>query len=214
MTPAFYILLAKDVWYSRYLLPMVPLLVVLAARTLVDLASFLAHSTPLAHDVVWLIPLSLLALIPSLAFDYQLITDPMRAPLTPIDRWQYVSGWPSGYGLDETVTWLRQKAAEEGSLVVITDIHSGPTQEGLRLYLGNDEPDIRPLSVDLRSISAGEMHQQFFQTHNVSTLLLLNEPADKDPNPSASPCPAVLAIFPKPENHSRLVLKGCLASPP
>jgi 4-amino-4-deoxy-L-arabinose transferase-like glycosyltransferase len=54
MTPAFYILLARDVWYSRYLLPMIPLLVVLAARTLTDLASLLAQNTRLGHRHVWL----------------------------------------------------------------------------------------------------------------------------------------------------------------
>jgi 4-amino-4-deoxy-L-arabinose transferase-like glycosyltransferase len=208
MTPTVYILLAGDVWYSRYLLPMIPLLVVLAARTLANLASLIARSTRLGHCKVWLASLCLLVLLPSLAFDYQLITDPSHTPFTPVDRWQYITGWPSGYGLAEAVTWLQQEAAKKGPLVVITSIYSGPTQEGFRLYLGNDEPDIRLLSVDLRSDS-GEMLQQLVQTQTVPTLLLLNEPVDRDPNPLASTCPTTRAIFSKPENKSRLVLKGC-----
>jgi 4-amino-4-deoxy-L-arabinose transferase-like glycosyltransferase len=210
MTPAFYILLARDVWYSRYLLPMIPLLVVLAARTLTDLASLLAQNTRLGHRHAWLTALCLFALLPSLAFDYQLITDPSHTPFTPVDRWQYITGWASGYGLAETVAWLQQKAAEKGAFVVITDIHSGPTQEGLRIYLGDDEPDIRLLSVDLQRDS-GQVLQQLVQTRAVPTLLLLNEPADKDLNPLASICPTTLAVFPKPGNKSRLVLKGCIA---
>lgn len=213
ITPSFYILSAKDVWYSRYLLPIVPLLVVLAARTLVDLASLLNRNTRSAYGKVWLVSLSLLALLPSLAFDYQFITDPRYAPLTPVDRWQYITGWPSGYGLAETVTWLRQRAAEEGPLVVIADLHSGPTQEGVSLYLGNGTPDIRFLSVDLRSVSP-ESLQQLVQIQTMPTLLLLNKPADRDLNPSSSPCPTVLAVFPKPENHSQMVLKDCTATTP
>ncbi|MDH4136448.1 MAG: phospholipid carrier-dependent glycosyltransferase [Anaerolineae bacterium] len=213
LTPAIYALLGKDVWYSRYLLPIVPLLVVLAARTLADLASLLAQQTRLKHSKMWLVLLCLLALLPGMIFDHQLITNPSYAPFAPVDRWQYITGWPSGYGLAEAVTWLQQEAAEKGPLVVITGIHSGPTQEGLRLYLGNDEPDIRLFSVDLRSDS-GEMLQQLVQTQTVPTLLLLNEPADRDPNPLASTCPTTLAVFPKPENKSRLVLKGCVAPQP
>jgi 4-amino-4-deoxy-L-arabinose transferase-like glycosyltransferase len=213
MTPAFYILSARDMWYSRYLLPIIPLLVVLAARTLTDLASLLAQNTRLGHRQVWLTALCLLALLPSLAFDYQLIRDPSHAPFTPIDRWQYITGWASGYGLAETVAWLQQEAAEKGAFVVITDIHSGPTQEGLRIYLGNNEPDICLFSVDLRS-GSGEMLQRLVQTQTVPTLLLLNEPVDKDLNPLASICPTTLAIFPKPESKSRLVLKGCVAPQP
>lgn len=213
MTPTVYILLAGDIWYSRYLLPIIPLLVILAARALTDLASLLAQSTRLGHRQVWLASLSLLVLLPSLAFDHQLITDPSHTPFTPVDRWQYITGWPSGYGLAETVAWLKQEAAEKGPLVVITDVHSGPTREGIRLYLGNDEPDIRLLSIDLQSDS-GEKLQQLVQAQTVPTLLLLNEPVDQDPNPLASTCPTTLAVFPKPENKSRLMLKGCVAPQP
>jgi len=208
LSPAVYALLGKDVWYSRYLLPIVPLLAVLAARTLSDLASLLAQQTRLKHSRIWLVLLCLLTLLPGMIFNYQLITNPSYAPFTPVDRWQYITGWPSGYGLAEAVTWLQQEAARKGPLVVITSIYSGPTQEGLRLYLGNDEPDIRLLSVDLRSDS-GEMLQRLVQTQTVPTLLVLNEPIDRDPNPLASTCPTTRAIFAKPENKSRLVLKGC-----
>lgn len=207
MTPAFYILLARDVWYSRYLLPMIPLLVVLAARTLADLASLLAQSTRLGYGPIWLIALGLLALLPSLAFDYQLITDPSRTPFTPLDRWQYVTGWPSGYGLAEAVAWLRREVAAKGPLVVITTVHSGPTQEGLRLYL-REEPDIRLLSADLQRDSDKQL-QQLVRSQTLPTLLLLNEPVDEYLSPLASLCSTTWAVFPKPENKSRLVLKGC-----
>jgi 4-amino-4-deoxy-L-arabinose transferase-like glycosyltransferase len=213
MTPVFYIVTAKDVWYSRYLLPMVPLLVVLAARTLVNLASLLARSTRLGYERIWLAALCLLTLLPSLFFDCRLITDPRQAPLSPVDRWQYITGWPAGYGLAEAASWLRQEATKDTPIVVITDIHHGPTQEGVRLYLDEGQSDSRLLSVDLRR-NPDEALTQLVQAQTFPTLLLLNEPADKSWDTPESPCPTVLAVFPKPENHSRLVLKSCSASSP
>lgn len=39
--------------------------------------------------------------VPSLIFDYQLITTPASAPLPAIERWQYITGWPAGYGIED-----------------------------------------------------------------------------------------------------------------
>jgi 4-amino-4-deoxy-L-arabinose transferase-like glycosyltransferase len=212
LTPSVYVLLARDVWYSRYLLPIVPLIVVLAARSLAHLAALLAEYTGVARGRVWLASLSALCLVPGLIFDYKLITDPAQAPLAPTDRWQYVTGWPSGYGLPEAATWIQKKAAEEGPLLVITDVHSGPTREGIRLHLAN-EPDIRLLSLNLGSSLAHEELHHLVQAQPGPLLLFLNLPADQSWDFSDSPCPTPLAVFPKPDDHSQLMLKLCSASP-
>lgn len=52
-------------------------------------------------------PLALILLIPSLIFSFQTINDIKAAPLPEIERWQYVTGWPSGYGLAELTTYLK-----------------------------------------------------------------------------------------------------------
>ena len=72
---------------------------------------------------------------PALTFDYRLVTAPARAPFTAVDRWQYVSGWPSGYGLPEAVGWLEQAAARSGGVTVASLSYQGPTREGASIYL-------------------------------------------------------------------------------
>ena len=46
--------------------------------------------------------------------------DPPRAPLVELDRFQYVTGWPSGYGVRDTVAFVRSERARhpEGITVV------------------------------------------------------------------------------------------------
>lgn len=52
-------------------------------------------------------PLVIIFLIPSLMVSLRIITDLKSAPLPEIERWQYVTGWPSGYGLAELITYLK-----------------------------------------------------------------------------------------------------------
>ena len=40
-------------------------------------------------------------LIPSIIFDYYILTDPPRAPYHYNERDQFISGWPAGYGVRE-----------------------------------------------------------------------------------------------------------------
>jgi hypothetical protein len=57
----------------------------------------------------WAIALGLV-LLPALRFDYLLWTDPPHAPLPEVERLQFVNGWPSGYGVRETIAFLRGQA--------------------------------------------------------------------------------------------------------
>lgn len=45
--------------------------------------------------------LVILLLIPSLVFDKQIIFSSKLVPLPSLDRWQYIDGWPAGFGLIE-----------------------------------------------------------------------------------------------------------------
>jgi len=107
----------------RYYLPAaVPLLLLAAAA--VDRAAVLAASrwrdADRAH--AWLAgALALAALVPALRFDRELWTDPAHAPMPPADRFQYVSGWPSGYGVRDTERLVREELLRypQGLTVVI-----------------------------------------------------------------------------------------------
>lgn len=52
-------------------------------------------------------PLVIVFLIPALMISLRIITDLKSAPLPEIERWQYVTGWPSGYGLNDLVAYLK-----------------------------------------------------------------------------------------------------------
>src|SRR5262249_17843102 len=96
---------ASGIWYPRYLLfPTVPPLALspwgfVAALDAIRLRAGLgarAFSVLVAAGLV-------VALTPALRFDLALWTDPGRAPLPAIERFQYVTGWPSGYGMRDSM---------------------------------------------------------------------------------------------------------------
>jgi hypothetical protein len=64
---------------------------------------------------------TVLALIPAVRADFWLWTDPSRAPMPGLERLQFVDGWPSGYGVGETVQFVRDELLRhpEGLTVVV-----------------------------------------------------------------------------------------------
>lgn len=46
-------------------------------------------------------------LIPNLILDGQIVSGNSEVELPPIERWQYITGWPSGYGLAEASSHLQ-----------------------------------------------------------------------------------------------------------
>jgi 4-amino-4-deoxy-L-arabinose transferase-like glycosyltransferase len=112
------------------------------AGLLCDQPARLAPSAPA-------ICISLLAVLSlqAASFDYFVLTDPSRAPLPSLDRWQYVQGWPSGYGMADAVNWLEDRATQ-GQLQVITDLEDGIPLDALLIYL-RDNPRITIRGEDL-----------------------------------------------------------------
>lgn len=78
--------------------------------------------------------------LPAVRFDYHILTDPSRAPLPSVDKYQYITGWPSGYGILEAVGWLERQAIHT-QLQVITAYNRGIPKDGLLMYL-HDNPRI------------------------------------------------------------------------
>jgi hypothetical protein len=109
----------------RYLLPASVPLLVLAAGTLDFLLSRVAAQTPeVAREraLRWLTATAaVLVLLPALRLDRALWTDPSRAAIPEPDRFQYVLGWPSGYGVRDTERLVREELARhpDGLTVVV-----------------------------------------------------------------------------------------------
>lgn len=117
------------VWYSRYVLFVALPGLVLAARALVDLADVGAVRLGLgAGGRGWLlVAATALALGPSIVQDAALWTDPRRAEMPADDRFQYVDGWPSGYGVRDTVAWAVRERARlpgPGGMTVVVRSHA------------------------------------------------------------------------------------------
>jgi len=109
----------------RYLLPAAVPLLVLAAHGLDALAGRLAAWAPGRSQerarAAITAALAALALLPALRLDRALWTDPARAAIPGPDRFQYVLGWPSGYGVRDTERLVREELARhpEGVTVVV-----------------------------------------------------------------------------------------------
>jgi hypothetical protein len=73
---------------------------------------------------------------PSFRVVVPLLRDARVAPLPRIDRWQYVEGWPSGYGLPETLGFLRPEVDRSLSdlAIVVDRERSSHFVFGLSLY--------------------------------------------------------------------------------
>lgn len=75
-----------------------------------------------------------LLLLPWIIFDSYLLTDIKNAPLTKIDKGQYVNDWPAGWGVKETVKILESEAKNK-KITIITDGTFGLMPYALELYL-------------------------------------------------------------------------------
>jgi hypothetical protein len=124
--------------FPRHLLPSVPLLLYVVA----------SEGTPLfgSRGGRWAAMAALSALaVPSLVLDIRFAVDPRRAAIADADRWQYVTGWPSGYGLDEVSARLRAESAAR-EIVVVRTAHWVPLSVGLDVSL-RDAPRIARVDV-------------------------------------------------------------------
>jgi hypothetical protein len=113
--------------FPRHLLPSVPLLLYVMASE----ATALLESRP--GRIVFVSSLALLC-GPSLALDYRFAVDPRTASIATEDRWQYVTGWPAGYGLPEVNARLRAESRSR-PLQVVSDTYWAPLSLGLEVYL-------------------------------------------------------------------------------
>ena len=118
--------------YPRYLLPLVPFILITVSWGLVRLNRL---GLLLAAGLVfsWL------------SFDYYLLTDPVKAPLHLAEKEQYFYDWSAGYGLQEIRQYLLQLSNDQ-KIVVATEGSFGTLPNGLEIYFSG-HPMIQILGV-------------------------------------------------------------------
>lgn len=77
-----------------------------------------------------------LILFPSLLLDWQILFRVEQVKLPQVERWQYLEGWPAGYGLEALVALVRQEKAGEPVLLVTEE--ETLVSSGLPLYLAGE----------------------------------------------------------------------------
>jgi hypothetical protein len=129
-------------WYPRYVLFVALPALILAAHALVGLIDLLLARMELraVARAAALGGAATAVLVAALANDFRLWTDPRLARMPAIDRFQYVDGWPSGYGVRETVTRVKEERARhpEGLTIVVRSRALPATQMALSVAFRRD----------------------------------------------------------------------------
>ncbi len=176
---AFAVLLTR--WLPRYLVFTSVPFFVLAAFGFVALL----RRAPRAARAAAL----LLAVLPCLRFDYDLWRDPSRAPFVALDRDQYVTSWPSGYGTRDTITLVREELGRhpEG-ITVVTHVNRFRTLRATPLALSvafAHEPRVRLEDWDLTHPSALPALEKWRAEGPTLIVVPRSDPAIPPPPPEA-----------------------------
>jgi len=169
-------------WYPRYLLPAVPFVVLVVARTIAlgagKLRGYLANGRTRGWAAAVAVGAILVISAPALWFDYWLLVDPVRAPLVEIDRFQYINGEPSGYGLPEAAGFLREELSRLGSILVVCDKESDVWRSGLEVYLYDQRQHVGRLVMDFSREDPGDLIRQLSAARDIPVFVLFRPTID------------------------------------
>ena len=166
----------STLWFPRYLVFVIVPALILAAHGFVAL-------TPRLPPFARAAPL-FLVLVPALRLDRDILAAPANAALPSIDRDQFVLGWPSGYGTEGTVAFVREELRHHpAGLTVVVHVHSRRTTW---LALGLEfaqEPRVDLRDLDLTRAENLDLLAAW--AHARPTLLVVSPvgPAQGDPSP-------------------------------
>jgi hypothetical protein len=175
-----------QIWFPRYIVfAGVPLLVLAASAVVAGAGALLARLGQAAGQ--WALAGGMaLGLAAALPFDYALWTDPRRAPLPATDRFQFVDGWPSGYGIRDTIAFLTEELARRPQGLTLV-IHSR-SQRTLAFALGvafRYDPRVRGEDLPLDEARAIPVLESFVARG--PTLVALSSTREGAPRPDARP---------------------------
>jgi hypothetical protein len=120
--------------YPRFMLFMTLPLIALAAYTLFTLMTK-------AKNLWFKIFIFLIFTLMLLIKDYYIITDFQKAPIPQSDREQFITGWPSGVGVAQSIKILQQEAKDK-KIFVGTQGTFGLMPYALEIYLDKN-PNIK-----------------------------------------------------------------------
>lgn len=121
---------------ARYLLPSIPLLLIIAGYGVTQLLPPLSYikKLPILLMLVVVLPLPLY-------FDYLLLTSPNKAPLPKEERKGYFEEWTAGYGFSDIAKFLIEKNRDQ-KVVVGTAGYFGTLPDGIQIYLDKENIQI------------------------------------------------------------------------
>lgn len=109
--------------------------------------------------------LILLILLPSIIFDYYILTDPSKSSLPQTDNNQYIGDHPSGYGLNKIFDFLDEKMKRE-NVTVVTQGTFGLYPYAFNLYYwGNNKIKIIdqwPIDINKLEIKGLPKNEKFY----------------------------------------------------
>jgi 4-amino-4-deoxy-L-arabinose transferase-like glycosyltransferase len=160
-------MLIAKIYTSRYILFTIPIELLLVSRVVVAMLSYARQWTCstamlLQGHRVRLTAMGMagalvaLGMLYTAVFDVSRIAalrnDPATGHFVPEDRWQYIAGWPSGYGLDGLESYIRRQAKTKHVVVVAAPAHQ-PSNALLYGLADNAHIQVRPtpLTQSLRS---------------------------------------------------------------
>ena len=212
----FFATAAPDKFYPRYLLPAFPFLLILSAQALVICVDGLSWlRSHLSVRGVAVIGLALLVSGPAIRFDYWLLTDPTRAAWLAIDRWQYINGWPAGYGVVDAASYLRQQADQLGTIIVVRRATNLLRTGSWRHYL--DQPNILLEPISFERSDPDWLIQRLKQAP-APVFVTLDRPdediyAERFARGPFAPYSTLLATFPRPDHASWIEIYRASYSP-
>jgi hypothetical protein len=216
------LILFSDIWFPRYMLfTCVSLALIIShflSGLLISLREYSSRSDGIRHLaqgflIIWLV----IVFCWPLRLGYEVIVRPETADLPDIERWQYISGWPSGYGLPELSTTLKEIATNAPGGINVARFHFwSPSYQGLDVYLETDAA-ISRYTLNPSDLSAWNEIRALASSR--PTYFVTNLPLDTDelsdvgmsPNGFLNPA-RLIASFPKPGGDSRLELWQLLPS--
>ena len=139
----------SGIWYPRYLLFTTVPLLPLSAWGFVGAIDLVRKRGRLSTGPAAGLAVAALALVlaPAALFDLALWTDPPHAPFPAIERFQYVTGWPSGYGMRDSVAFLRLERERHPEGLLLVTPGPSTTASAVRLLCARD-PAVDVLYVD------------------------------------------------------------------
>jgi hypothetical protein len=151
-------MLFAKIYTSRYILFTIPIELLLASRVVVAMLSYARQWTCsgallLRARMVRLttmgmaVTLVALGMLYTAVFDVSRIAalwnDPANGHFVPDDRWQYIAGWPSGYGLDGLESYIR-RLSKTKDIVIVADPSHQPSSALLYGLADNAHIQVRP----------------------------------------------------------------------